>query len=158
MRSLRVVLLVLVLLAAACGDNDKDGEPPVTDTTSSTSTSSVASTTTIAPSTTTSTSSTVPPTTSTTVVPATVFIDRFTGPPSPVECNAPTMEELAWTTRAATKVELFVGTRRLGQYPNGSASELVPLRCDGSSRTYTLKATKGRETVERSITLTTKIT
>ena len=149
--------MVLVLLAAACGDDDKDGEPPVTDATSSTSTtSSVASTTTIAPSTT--TSSTVPPTTSTTVVPATVFIDTFTGPPSPVECNAPTMEELAWTTREATKVELFVGTRRLGQYPNGSASELVPLRCDGGSRTYTLKATRGSETVERSITLTTKPT
>jgi hypothetical protein len=87
-----------------------------------------------------------------------VFIDAFTGPPSPVECNAPTMEELSWTTREATTVELYVGTRRLGQYPNGTASELVPLKCDGSSRTYTLKATRGSETVERSITLTTKPT
>lgn len=154
--ALRVVLVVLVLLAAACGDDDKDGEPPVTDATSSTSTSSVASTTTAASSTTTST--TAPPTTTTTVVPATVFIDTFTGPPSPVECDAPTMEELSWTTREAATVELFVGTRRLGQYPNGSARELVPLKCDGSSRTYTLKATRGSETVERSITLTTKPT
>jgi hypothetical protein len=87
-----------------------------------------------------------------------VFIDALTGPSSPVECNSPTMEELSWTTRDATTVELFVGTRRLGQYPNGAGSALVRLQCDGKSRTYTVKATRGSETVERSITLTTKPT
>jgi hypothetical protein len=66
------------------------------------------------------------------------------------------MEEISWKTRGATKVELFFGTQRLGQYPNGVASEIVPLKCDGSDRTYTLKATKGSETVQRTITLTTK--
>lgn len=149
MRFLRLGAVVLVFLAAACGNDKKHTEPSTT--TVSTSTSS----TTAAPASTTTTAAPAS-TTTTTAVAATVVIESLTGPPNPVACNAPTMEELDWKTRGATTVELFVGNQRLGQYPGGAGRQIVPLKCDGSSRTYTLKATKGGETAQRTITLTTK--
>jgi hypothetical protein len=149
MRLFRLGAVLLVFLAAACGSDKKDSEPPTTTVSTSTSSS------TVAPATTTTTSAPAS-TTTTTAAAATVVIESLTGPPNPVACDAPTMEELDWKTRGATKVELFAGTQRLGQYPGGAGSEIVPLKCDGSSRTYTLKATKGSETVQRTITLTTK--
>jgi hypothetical protein len=144
--------VALVLLAAGFGDDDKDSEPPAP---ASTIPASSAAPTTVAPESTTTTGP-IPATTTTSGIPATVFIDALNGPTTPVDCNAPTMEELSWTTSGATKVELFAGAQRLGQYPNGTARQIVPLKCDGSARTYTLRASKGNETVERSFTLSTK--
>jgi hypothetical protein len=80
----------------------------------------------------------------------------LTGPPLPVQCNAPTSVELHWTVRDAATVTLRIDAEPVfATYGGGSNDKLVPLACDGNAHRYTLtaRAADGR-TAKRSLTIT----
>ena len=87
-------------------------------------------------------------------------IVSLTGPPSPVECNAPTSVELRWETKNAASVTLTInGGGVFATYPDGPHDELVPLACDGDSQHYTFTARdKNRATVTKTLTLAERAT
>jgi hypothetical protein len=65
----------------------------------------------------------------------------LTGPPVPVQCNAPTSVELRWETRGAATVTLRIdGGPVFATYGDGANDKLVPLACDGRPHSYTLTA------------------
>jgi hypothetical protein len=69
-------------------------------------------------------------------------IESFTGPPSPVQCSAPTSVELHWETPVTATVELRIdGGDVFATYPGGKGDHLVPLECDGRAQTYELTVT-----------------
>jgi hypothetical protein len=80
----------------------------------------------------------------------------LTGPPTPVQCNAPTSIELHWDTRDAKTVTLSIDSQSaFATYGNGAMDKLVPLACDGKSHTYTLiaRTTDGTAAI-KSLTIT----
>jgi hypothetical protein len=129
---------------------------------SSSSHKSTTTTTVISPTTTTSTSVAVttterPATTSSSVPGATLTVVRFTGPPSPVECNAQTtMVELDWEIRGATKTVLSIDGNPFATFTGGAHQGLEPLECDGTAHVYTVRGTSANGVGTRSLTLTTK--
>jgi hypothetical protein len=69
-------------------------------------------------------------------------IASFTGPPSPVQCSAPTSVELHWETPVTATAELRIdGGDVFATYPGGRGDHLVPLVCDGRAQTYELTVT-----------------
>ncbi len=68
-------------------------------------------------------------------------------PPSPVQCNGPTMIELQWTATGATKVTLSVDGRPFATYGPGPQDHLEYFACDGRPHVYTLRAQSGATTV-----------
>jgi hypothetical protein len=161
-RPAAVVLAVLSLTAVACDGDSTDTAPSSTRSTRS-SVPANAATTTTRPRTTSTTATTAPPGSSTTPVSpttgtsSTVRISGFSGPPSPVECNAQTMVELRWTTSGAATVEMHIDDGGVfATYPNGAHAELLPLTCDGNEHTYRLVARAGTSTSAASLTLSTK--
>jgi hypothetical protein len=151
----RVVLVIgLLMLAAACS-SDKKAQPPTSTTTS------------LAPTTTTTTGGSVPGTTPGTTTPSPptttgssgsdIRVTGFTGPSSPVSCNAQIqLIELSWTTSGASKVELRIDGGVPYHYSNGSHTETLPLTCDGKSHIYKLTASGPGTTASQSITLETQ--
>jgi hypothetical protein len=153
MRGRATLVIGLLVLVAACS-SDKKAQPPTSTTTS------------LATGTTTTTGSSLPGTTPATTTPTTagsngsnIHVSGFTGPSSPVTCNAQTqLIELSWTTSGATKVELRIDNGAPYRYSNGSHTEMLPLTCDGKSHTYKLTATGPGTTASQAITLETKKT
>jgi hypothetical protein len=83
-------------------------------------------------------------------------IVSLTGPPTPVQCNAPTQVELHWETSGANRVELRINSGAVfATYADGPHDELVPLACEGTPQTYqfTARAADG-QTATRTLTLT----
>jgi hypothetical protein len=87
-------------------------------------------------------------------------IVSLTGPPSPVDCNAPTSVELHWDTKNAVSVTLTInGGAVFASYADGKHDELVPLACDGNPQHYTFTAhDKNGATVTKTITLAERAT
>jgi hypothetical protein len=78
-------------------------------------------------------------------------IISLTGPPVPVQCNAPTDVELHWETLGAISVTLRIdGGPVFATYADGPNDKLVPLACDGKPHSYTLtaRAADGRITTK----------
>jgi hypothetical protein len=92
--------------------------------------------------------------------PASARIVSLAGPPSPVECNAPTSVELHWETKNAASVTLTInGGGVFATYPDGTHDELVPLTCDGNPQHYTFTAhDRNGATVKKTLTLTERAT
>jgi hypothetical protein len=135
-----VAVPAALVVLAACSSSAKQSTPPTTASTLPNSTSTIAGTvpTTLAP-------TTVAPQTTEPSAPTeparSAQILAFTGPPSPVLCNAPTQVQLHWKTRLASKVGLSIdGGAVFSTYPGGARDPLVPLTCDGNKHTYTLIA------------------
>jgi hypothetical protein len=80
----------------------------------------------------------------------------LTGPPLPVQCNAPTSVALHWETRGATTVTLRIDAGPIfATYADGGADKLVPLACDGKAHRYLLSARAADgATSERTLTIT----
>ena len=144
----------IVLLAACSSSGSGSGKssPP----SSSTSTSARTSTTV---KTTTSSSTTVPASASSTSPPVSALSGprfvSFTGPPTPVQCNAPTSVRLQWDVLNAQSVDLQInGDAVFATYSNGKHTELEPLACDGTAQVYKLTAhgTSG-QTATKTLTL-----
>jgi hypothetical protein len=136
--SLSILLVVLAgtVLLSACSSDDDSSRPAPTSSTTSTSATTTTSSTTTTPSTT-----TVPPPPPTTAPAPGPRIVSFTGPPLPVECNAPTSIELHWQTIGATTVTMRIdGGPVFATYADGTNDKLLPLACDGKPHTYTLTA------------------
>ena len=86
-------------------------------------------------------------------------IESFTGPPSPVQCSAPTSIELAWQTPVTATVELRInGGDVFATYPGGRGKHLVPLACDGQPQTYELSVTGANgSTATKSLTIEERV-
>ncbi len=82
-------------------------------------------------------------------------ITDFTGPPSPVQCSAPTSIELHWETPVTATVELRIdGGDVFATFPGGRGDHLVPLACDGRAQTYELTVTgAGGGTATKTLTI-----
>src|SRR4051812_3603692 len=148
---MRCLGILSVLMLAACSSSSNKATNTSTTTTESTTTStSIAATTT----------STAPAAPTSSSVPVSRFtIVKFTGPPSPVECNAATtMVELTWVIRGAAKTELSIDNRPFAQFPSGTHTGLEPLTCDGKAHVYPVKGTavNPAATVATSLTLKSK--
>jgi hypothetical protein len=141
--------IVFALLVAACSSNSHKITPPPPSTTTieAPATSTSAATTSTRPPATTSSSR---PNTTLTVV-------RFSGPPSPVECNSQTtLIELQWEIAGATKTALSIDGRPFATFTGGAHQGLEPLECDGTPHTYTVRGTSAQGVGTKSLTLTTK--
>jgi hypothetical protein len=86
-------------------------------------------------------------------------IASFTGPPSPVECSAPTSVELSWETPVTATVELRIdGGDVFASYPGGKGTHLVPLECDGKAQTYEITVTGANgSTASKSLTIEERV-
>jgi hypothetical protein len=144
---MRRFAILLVVVLAACSSNAHKITPVNTTTTESPTTSTSVAVTTTAPPATTSSSL---PGTSLTVV-------TFTGPSSPVECNAQTtMVELQWEIAGATKTVLSIDGSPFATFTGGTHQGLEPLACDGTPHVYTVRGTSAKGVGTKSLTLTTK--
>ena len=146
MRRLAIVLAVLV---AGCSSSSHKSTPTTTTVTAAPTTTS----TTVAATTTSTIAST------TTTVGTTMVLVKFSGPPSPVECNAQTtLVQLEWEIRGAATSQLSIDGSVFAQFATGKHSGLEPLTCDGKAHVYTVKgmSARGSEPLTSSLTLKSK--
>jgi hypothetical protein len=137
-----LVALAALTALAGCSSSDKANVPPAT--TTSTTRSTTSTTVRIEP-------GTVPTTggggtTPTTAAPN-LLLTFTTSPSSPVECNAPTMIELAWTAAPGVKsVDLTIDGTHAATFAGGRQNHLEYFACDGKKHTYALSAKVGTTT------------
>jgi hypothetical protein len=82
---------------------------------------------------------------------------KFSGPPSPVECNAQTtLIELQWQITGATKTVLSIDGSPFATFTGGAHQGLEPLECDGTPHVYTVRGTSAKGVGTKSLTLTSK--
>jgi hypothetical protein len=145
----RLAILLVVVLIAGCSSNGHKITPPAPTTTT---TEAPATVTSAAPTTT-----NTPTTTSSSVPGASLTVVEFTGPPSPVECNAQTtLVELQWEITGATKTVLSIDGSPFATFTGGKHQGLEPLQCDGKPHVYTVRGTSAKGVGTKSLTLTTK--